>query len=387
MLRNIFKFKVLALSAALAFSTVSEPLLAAPTCQNIFKKKPSAFLIKENRAYENAKYSEEHVQVINRYLQGKLLGRVTSKEVTEVATQLVALIEGSQYKGRKAADVIAEIAMELYPKLPGGNNSRRRKAQIMSSLAESISHFESFKMSDSKQSNDLAMVAKDTKFLRLQELQPYVESYIKQDGGKYWTEIPDHGQGILDFMDIRDTASHNMWVVELKGHDIRHAHFLLGHPYATNAYFRAARSKNVDRYTMIAGLFEGVDHAQYGWERRLTTYFHQRGMTLEEAMLYVGTMSNAKIRELKRELEFDLNSEYGWNDYADARKEYAEFKPRHHAQFPREGVSGKGLNADLKEVMEYSYDLLNDPSKKWLTNYARDPRQGGESVSQEQIIH
>jgi hypothetical protein len=380
MLKKIFKFKVLALSAAIAFSVVSEPTFAAPTCQSIFKKKPTSFPIQQNRAYENAKYSEEHVGIINRYLLSKNLGRVTSKDATEVAAQIVALIEGSPYKGRRGADIVGEIAMQIYPKLP--NSNKRRKMQIMSTLAESISHFESYKTSDSKLSNELAMVANDTKFLRLQDMQPYIESYIKQDNGKYWTEIPDYGQGILDFKDIRDTASHNMWVIEFKGHDIRHAHFLLGHPYATNAYFRAARSKNADRYTIMAGLFEGVDWAQYSWENRITSHFTEKGMTLEEAMLYVGIMPTSKLRELETELDLD-RTDY---DFGEAYREYQEFRPRHHANFPREGVSGQGLNADLRAVMEYSYNLLQDPSKKWLTNYAREPRQGGEPVSQEGIL-
>jgi hypothetical protein len=382
MLKSIFKIKVLALSVALAFSVVSQPAYSAPSCVSVFKKKAAVFNIRENRAYGNSKFTVEQIRIINSYLQSKNLGQVRGKEIADVASQLVAIFELSSHPAEKSADMIGEIAMAVYPKLSNAN--KRRKMQAMSSLAESISHFESYKVADSTASDTLAMVTKDTRFLRLQDMQPYIESYIKQDGGDYWTQIPDWGQGILDFKDIRDTASHNLWVLEYKGHDIRHAHFLLGHPYATNAYFRAARSKNADRYTIMAGLFEGVDTAQYGWESRITSHFDERGMTLEEAMLYVGTMPKAKIEELKSELGFAS----AYSDYGNAYQAYSSFTPRHHANFPREGVSGKGLNADLKEVMEYSYDLLRDPSKKWLTNYAVEPPKGGSrTTSDESIQH
>jgi hypothetical protein len=369
--RNIFKSLLLSLALAVSFTSVN--VYAAPACVDVFQKQALPFNVKANRAYTNAKYTNEQIDLVNSVLRSKGLSQVRTKDAAEVANQLVAILETNNYTGKKATDVIGAIALKVHPKL--SNRFTRKKRQIMSSLVEAVSHFEAWRPEQYLESTDIAMITKDTKFLRLEELAPYVESYVKQDGGIYETGIPEDGAGILGFQDIRDAASNNLWVVEFKGHDIRHAHFLIGHPYAANAYFRAARSSYAKRYTIMGGLFEGVDTAQYGWESRITSYFRRKKMSLEEAMLYMGMIPQSKVEKLAQQLS--LANEYG---YPGALSTYESYQPKTSAQFPQ-----SRLDQTLRQTMEFSYDLINDPSKAWLTNYNRAPRVGGERVDNETI--
>lgn len=387
-MRNL-KLHIRLLAAALALATLfgSNHTQAADQCASVFEtiENVSGFRPDRNKAYENSKLTTEQVDLINERLFQLGIEKVSGTETATVIKKLVENIKVKKLEKDAALDLIGDLAVKIHSKLGKGRD--RNKLQIMSSFVDAISEFESWKPTDFKRSNKLAMVAKDVKFVSIQELHEYVESYVKRDDGAY-SKIPDHGQGILEVKDIRDAASHNLWVLEMKGHDMKHGHFLLGHPWAANAYFKTARSTLPNRLAIIGGLFEGVDVAQYSWETQITSHFKRsKRMGLEEAMLYVAMISPKKLHELEKQIGLEYyETGYAENyNYGGAVQQYKDYVPSYHAKFPRDGKYGKGLNYDLKEMMEYSVKLLDDPNMAWLTNYRNTPPKGGAKTSVESI--
>jgi hypothetical protein len=192
-------------------------------------------------------------------------------------------------------------------------------------LAMTVQDLENFGLEDyvKVRSENFAMTSiADNRTLQthmpLEEYPAYIESYVagrmglNPDLAKLYNDIPERAPGgILSISDIRDITSYNTWPMYLKSHDVRHIHYGLSHPFALAVMMRATRSRVPLRYTILGGLYEGVDRVQYSQETSINRFFATevggssifpnvvgRNMDLEESMLMLAYVPEAKLTEL-----------------------------------------------------------------------------------------
>ncbi len=132
-------------------------------------------------------------------------------------------------------------------------------------------------------------------FISVKEIVPWVNSFIKNEG--VYPESASHS-GVIGWPEIRDTLAQGIWLSELKPHDMKHLRFSMNHPYFIATVYRAARSGNDLRYMTISGLWESVDTFRTTYESNIAKYFKQKGMALEEAILFLGTATQAQLKEV-----------------------------------------------------------------------------------------
>jgi len=239
-------------------------------------------------------------------------------------------------------------------------------------FAKAMLSIEAFKDSDYVQADTIPMISKQMKYVHAGRFLTFTKSYI--DHTEEYESIPVTGNGILAFKDIREIEVYNMFPVEFKGHDVRHVHYASGHPLAVGVMWASARSSVADRYALMGGLFEGVDTAQYGWERSLTSSMKSRGFDLQTAMIEIGRMPYAELRQ--------LTAQVGAQYVVDIS---TQFKPSRVQQYGPQGLSGKGLDIELMDAVEEIQKGLTNKNKKY-TNYDRQPPEGG-ATSPDDSIH
>jgi hypothetical protein len=187
----------------------------------------------------------------------------------------------------------------------------------------------------------------------------------------------EYSGGILTVKTMRDLASHNLWPIFMRGHDILHVHYAVGHPRAAAVYFRSARSKNDLRFIMMGAMFEGVDTTQYGHESKLARYMAQtKGFDLEQAMIYIGMATDAELRRLARISSPGsvVGSARGW-------------VPRQNAGAPVAGRTGRGLETEIDDMIREFEGAARNERFRRIANYSRDVPKGGAAESDDSIHH
>jgi len=220
-------------------------------------------------------------------------------KLNDVVDLAVQKIDSLEIAAHKKSDMWIEFYRDNMQGLISKMTAPKRKAAKFT-IAKAALDLESFRADEFKRSDYLSIVNKNMLYVHIEDFLDITRSYI--DGTSLYQKIPDSGHGILDFKDIRDIESHNMFPVEYKGHDIRHVHYSTGHPYVIGMVWPAARSKNHVRYVLMGGLFEGVDSVQYWWEQKLTSHFRNKGFKLEEALVEIGLMTTAELNKLSEKV-------------------------------------------------------------------------------------
>lgn len=303
------------------------------------------------------------------------LEKVSTKTVpvVEIVDLLVKTAKASSLTLSEKTDFIASfynktVSMRIE------NRSKIEKKYIKFTFAKAILDLESFQGEDFRKTEDLALVTKKMLYVHIADFLDFSRSYIKNEPP--YSDVPSQGRGILDYKDIRDIESHNLFPVEFKGHDVLHVHYSLGHPLALAMLWTSARSKNHRRYVLMSGLFEGVDTFQYFWESRLTSHFRSLGLELEEAMIQVGLMTSD---------ELDLMIEK-----VDARSVVHDFKdwmPKAQGEFTGRGRHGQGLDEEVVRAVVNGESYLADKNLNWVTNYSRLRLNSNGSTESDHSIH
>lgn len=204
------------------------------------------------------------------------------------------------------------------------------------------------------------------RYIHASDFNRWVEGYIDQkpphQGREYQVQL-------LSSEQMRDLASHNLYPVIMKLHDMRHIHFAVGHPRAAAVYFASARSTYHRRYAMIAWLYEGVDRVKYQTphEARLTRYIREKGMNLEEGMLYLGRASQAELEKIMAEL--DLESAFA-KEFPQSWKPTIAIGEKEAVTRPEE------LDRQIDRFVHHQDQYRREPSKAPYYNYRLD-REGG----------
>ncbi|MEK6627246.1 MAG: hypothetical protein AABY53_01365 [Bdellovibrionota bacterium] len=254
---------------------------------------------------------------------------------------------------------IAKLYSEVFkPMINEFEMEQQKPAKF--TFAKAIIDIESFKPTEFTENGALALTGKRMLYAHVGDFYEMTKSYIEKTAP--YTEVPINGRSVLVFKDIRDIESHNYFPLEFKGHDARHMHYSTGHPYSIGLVWSAARTKNHIRYILVSGLFEGVDTAQYGWERNITNHFREKSLNLEEALIEIGLMNQIELTELATK-----TAAIG------KLTDFESWTPTNNGIFTVQGRSGKGLNAELSTAMEKLFLVLKNPEESKYTNYSRDP--------------
>ena len=204
----------------------------------------------------------------------------------------------------------------------------------------------------------------------------YVKGYI--DNKPPWTNHP-WGGGVLNQIDIRDGASHNMFPLQLNPHDMHHVHYAIGHPRPVAVYFKAARSHNAKRFVTIGAMYEGVDNVQYGHETQIAKYFaEQKGMDLEDAMVWIAKSTKADLEKLEDAAEIRAAIDQG-------AQELDNWAPSKIGKFDGKGWLGT-LDDDVDAMVDEFEGYLDRPALNKYTYYARDPVSGEAPDHQKDMI-
>lgn len=161
-------------------------------------------------------------------------------------------------------------------------------------FGEHIAKIEAFNISEYRQLDTNSLSTEGYVLLSHKEYPEYAMALAQRNS--YPRNFGDGG--VLSAEEYRDVVSSNMWLFTAEGHDDKHIHFAQSHPMASITFFRASRSKNHLRFSLVAGMQEGVDDFQYYWETKIAQYYDNRGFSLERAMLDIGSMTQAQLENL-----------------------------------------------------------------------------------------
>lgn len=232
--------------------------------------------------------------------------------------------------------------------------------------------------------------------MALDDYPEYVKSWVHynsdatSNGAKLFNQIDEGSLGVLSIGQIRDINSYNRWPMYLKEHDMRHIHYGLSHPMALATVFRASRSKNHMRYTMIGGMFEGVDRVQYNHETLLNKFFGRdkgakeifgidRNVDLEEALLLLGTSSQENLERIAAKSGAS-------GQIREFASELGDWRPKKVMSTNFEGKAKNGLELD-EDIEHMVFRFKNDVRKAANMN---DQIQAGElkelTEAQEQFM-
>ncbi len=249
-------------------------------------------------------------------------------------------------------------------------------------VAMSVEDFENFSVSEfdrvSKENFVMTRgtVQEQQTHIPLDEYSNYIKSYLTgifggaEEEKALYRGINQGSLGILSIPDIRDITSYNLWPMYLVSHDIRHVHYGLSHPLALAVMMRATRSKIALRYTMLGGLYEGVDRVQYMQEQTINRFFaHElgasgifpginRGMDLEEAMI---TLAYAPKSVLDKICE---TVQYG-NTFESYAATLANWKPKMVDGTTLQGQAMTHAGRDIRDT----HEDLEDDVRHMVQNY------------------
>lgn len=237
-------------------------------------------------------------------------------------------------------------------------------------MATKMLDFEQFKLTDyvevqrnqfvpTKGTNESVLT-----HMPLEKYPNYVESRVHtiflpdSKKGDLYNKIDQGTLGVLTLSDIRDITSYNLWPMYLKEHDMRHVHYALSHPMALAVMMRSTRSQNHLRYTMMGGLYEGVDRVQYTHETDINQFFAtkladsdyhgiKRNMDLEEAMITVALASSDDLKLLSEKAGITQTMSRFVN-------EVQNWKPKivKYSKFQGKALSGLSFEDDVHKMVE-----------------------------------
>jgi hypothetical protein len=325
-------------------------------------------------------------------------------------------------KSLKKADMYAAFAKDLnpvleemiakFPKVAQGSDGfllkwqARREAvdqvkTIKFGMVERLSLLEEFKRADYKKvSKDEFLITRGTNeevltHMGIHEYEKYVDSYVHwkkapdSAGAKLFEDIDPGSLGILSIHDIRDVNSYNLWPMYLKEHDMRHIHYGMSHPMALATVMQSTRSKSSLRYTMMGGLFEGVDRNQYSHETALNKWFStgvsgsdvlniKRNMDLEEALITIGLSS-------QKDLELISKATGSWDSMKSFVRDLEGWKPKYvEGSSTINGSSLRGrsnFRQDIDKMLE-DYAIRNEKAEVLRKELLENPIM---QLSDEQI--
>ncbi len=288
-------------------------------------------------------------------------------------------------------------------------------------IAMSVENFENFVPTEYKRvkKEDFVMtrgnVQAEQTHMTLDEYPKYVESYLdsvmdaKMGKKRLFNSIDSGSLGVLGIGDIRDITSYNLWPMYLKEHDMRHVHYGLSHPLALAVMMRATRSKVPLRYTMLGGLYEGVDRVQYSQETAINEFFAQdltrsdvmpeikRDMDLEEAMITLAYVPKAILDAICDKVNYGSNFQSFAEDLENWRPKVVSGTTLKGYAMTNAGREIRAGNIDLEEdAKQMVFDFMHlsensevlkaeikaNPDKKltktqkmllWMMNYQLNP--------------
>jgi hypothetical protein len=239
-------------------------------------------------------------------------------------------------------------------------------------LADSVLRLEEWKSGEFVDSARHPLSTKSGLIVRPDEYMALVTSYV--DKTDEYKNI-QYSRDLLDVKDLRQIAAQNLWPIFLYEHDIRHAHFALGHPRALAVYLRAARSRNNIRWVLVSAAYEAVDTLQYSHESRLIRYLRDRkGMDLEQGMVYLARCSKAELDRVIEEAGIE-------NSMEEFTKPFKNWTPAKDAAHPATGKDGMGLDEEVDAMVVEFDGYLRDRALNRITNYSIDPKLGGNEVA------
>lgn len=275
----------------------------------------------------------------------------------------------------KAADEFAEHAKDLREFYKNLNEDSVAELDFL--VARNVLDLERITKKEF-QKVDSFVLSKNTDEVHVDYTQymEYVKSYVR--GTSPYEDITQSA-GLISREQIRDIQSYNLWPIYMTPHDIKHVHFGISHPKAMATVLKSARSKNHLRYIMISALFEGIETVQYPEETALCRYMaEEMGMKLEEAMVYLGRVSNKELEEIADKTGYKSKFESVANDFAN-------WKPKIAGNYKGKGQTGKPLEQEIDLMLELlqSYEKKSDIDD--VMTYAVDP--GSESNPDPHVIN
>lgn len=286
------------------------------------------------------------------------------------ATKLKEVIEGaaemingtSRTPSIERSSKMAEIGRKILTTVKTDLNADQNKAATFL-VAEAVLRLETFKVSEFKARGELPVFKKKST-LHINKFNDLVESYVDGTGG--YRDLPQDG-GFLSWPEIRGLYSNNSWAIGLRDHDMYHLHYSYGHPYYLAINFHTSRSINDRRYAMISTLWEAVDTFRTGYESTIANYFKQKGMTAEEAMLYLGTASEKELDKLEESFGSytqltslnELSYSGGWRP---AKTKFGRNTTNYNEQT---------FAAEIQDFINDSIERMKNPNNKKYGNYHR----------------
>jgi hypothetical protein len=280
---------------------------------------------------------------------------------------LVYHFESQHTEALDAANGLAEVSHKFLSVFSKRPIAERRNIQFL--LGQAIIEMEQFTKSEYLNDDSLAMINKPMIYAHIAARKGQTPSFSDMtrsfiDNTELYDHLPSSGQGILKFTDIRDIESHNYFPVEYKGHDVKHILYATKYPRGAAMVFSAARSKNHLRYILIAGLFEGVDSIQFSWERKLTGYFKAKGLSLEDALLFLARAPQSELQKLLSSLQINATDI--------PLQTFATWRPKYHAKYPLEGLSGAGFKAEVANMIREQQKFAADPANEKYLNAQKE---------------
>ncbi|MGK0367936.1 MAG: hypothetical protein ACI9QD_001076 [Thermoproteota archaeon] len=330
---------------------------------------------------------------------GKAFNGSTFDEAIEAVYKHIDGMAG--VKSIKKADKYAEFAKDLNPafekmiaKFPEVSKETdgfllkwqaRREAvdevkTIKYGMVERLSMLEEFKKSEFKTiKKEKFLITQDNNqevltHMGIHDYEKYVDSYIhwrkkpNSAKAKLFRKIDEGNLGILEIDEIRDINAYNLWPMYLKEHDMRHIHYGMSHPMALATVMQTARSKSHIRYTMMGGLYEGVDRIQYSHEQALNEWFStairqssavniNRNMDLEESLMTIGLSSQKDLKKIAK-------SSDSWDDIQEFSEELKGWKPKivEDSDFSGNSLRGGSYREDIDKMLE-EFSLNNEKAE------------------------
>jgi len=306
------------------------------------------------------------------------INTLSSKRFVDVINSVILKIIETNGQSLESAEQLAQFGFELRKIYK--ENGLETTTAIDSFLGVAISRIESYKSSEYQRGQSsvtsylrLLDTSNGGQLIRPNEYKKWVSSYVNKEG-VYQSMLPS-SHGVISFKDYRNLTANNLWPLFLKNHDIRHVHYSVSHPKVMAIILANARSKNHKRYFLLSALFEGVDTVQYTHERRLSKYFNSKGLTLEQAMMY---LSRATESELNKVID-ESNINYRVNSFLQNMASFKPLNPTEHNNTNRQKYLQREVDQMLEEFHRYSKEDT-DVNMNGVMEYHPHPH-GRDSIS------
>lgn len=325
--------------------------------------------------YEETKISAANLSAVKRIAKSFGADDVDSPFYIDYIDAVYRKIKASESDPIAAGEQMAQFGKKL-DSLIGKMRSKIGKKAARFAVADAVTSLEEFKLSEFKSARSIQWIDSQAPYVDVKDYMKYVKGYI--DDKPPWTTHP-WGGSVLNQIDIRDGASHNMFPLQLNPHDMHHIHYAIGHPRPVAVYFKAARSHNAERFVTIGAMYEGVDNVQYSHEQQIAKYFaQQRDMDLEDAMVWIA-------KATKKDLDAMKDAAGITADIASGVQQLGDWAPTKVGKFDGKGWLGS-LDDDVDGMVNEFEGYLQRPALNKYTYYARDPVSGQAPDHQKDMI-